>query len=401
MSNNVSLTEQDFSNISPVSLYSTLADFSTDSSPSPETSPISPVFTNPYALPTAVNDWPSWDDMACDNFSGSPPEDEPFDDAGRTNLASIPLRNASASPGVDPMQLCSNPSAAPAAFADDDVPFCCDGLDDTQARFMQQPQQQQQQPPSISTATTEAAPRRMPSYELTSPPAAAATSSARHPSRKCKSRSGSSGRVPLSSHSSPSPPPPPSPSRAAARRTHVAAAGPPKKTAHNMIEKRYRTNLNDKIKALRDAVPALRIMARKSHEAATSVAAVGTQRGRRSEDAEMTEFGGRFAGARVDEERAAAEEEEDEEDLRGLVPVHKLNKATILNKATEYIGILERQNQSLAKENAMLRGKVEGFNIYVMSGGGGGAAGGMWGGPYLESGPGGNLQMLPARNSLN
>jgi hypothetical protein len=29
--------------------------------------------------------------------------------------------------------------------------------------------------------------------------------------------------------------------------------GPPKKTAHNMIEKRYRTNLNDKIAALRDS----------------------------------------------------------------------------------------------------------------------------------------------------
>lgn len=33
---------------------------------------------------------------------------------------------------------------------------------------------------------------------------------------------------------------------------------PVKKTAHNMIEKRYRTNLNDKIAALRDSVPSLR-----------------------------------------------------------------------------------------------------------------------------------------------
>lgn len=36
----------------------------------------------------------------------------------------------------------------------------------------------------------------------------------------------------------------------------------PKKTAHNMIEKRYRTNLNDKIAALRDAVPSLRVAIR-------------------------------------------------------------------------------------------------------------------------------------------
>jgi hypothetical protein len=33
--------------------------------------------------------------------------------------------------------------------------------------------------------------------------------------------------------------------------------GPPKKTAHNMIEKRYRTNLNDKIAALRDSKSSL------------------------------------------------------------------------------------------------------------------------------------------------
>lgn len=38
---------------------------------------------------------------------------------------------------------------------------------------------------------------------------------------------------------------------------------PVKKTAHNMIEKRYRTNLNDKIAALRDSVPSLRMMDRK------------------------------------------------------------------------------------------------------------------------------------------
>jgi hypothetical protein len=57
---------------------------------------------------------------------------------------------------------------------------------------------------------------------------------------------------------------------------------PVKKTAHNMIEKRYRTNLNDKIAALRDSVPALRVVTRK----------------------------GGMEG----------------EDLQGLTPAHKLNK---------------------------------------------------------------------------
>jgi hypothetical protein len=67
---------------------------------------------------------------------------------------------------------------------------------------------------------------------------------------------------------------------------------PVKKTAHNMIEKRYRTNLNDKIAALRDSVPSLRIMTK-------------SQRGEDTAD--------------------------DREDLQGLTPAHKLNKATVCN----------------------------------------------------------------------
>lgn len=62
---------------------------------------------------------------------------------------------------------------------------------------------------------------------------------------------------------------------------------PVKKTAHNMIEKRYRTNLNDKIMALRDSVPSLRVM---------------TKNARGSDGS--TEV----------------------EDLEGLIPAHKLNK---------------------------------------------------------------------------
>ena len=65
---------------------------------------------------------------------------------------------------------------------------------------------------------------------------------------------------------------------------------PVKKTAHNMIEKRYRTNLNDKIAALRDSVPSLRIMSKSA----------------RGEDTTL-----------------------DREELHGLTPAHKLNKATV------------------------------------------------------------------------
>jgi hypothetical protein len=65
---------------------------------------------------------------------------------------------------------------------------------------------------------------------------------------------------------------------------------PVKKSAHNMIEKRYRTNLNDKIAALRDSVPSLRAV-------------------RKNAKGENNNEG--------------------KEDLHGLTPAHKLNKACL------------------------------------------------------------------------
>lgn len=78
------------------------------------------------------------------------------------------------------------------------------------------------------------------------------------------------------------------------------------KTSHNMIEKRYRTNINDKILALRDCVPSLRCVVN------------GTPR--------------------------------TSEELEGLTPASKLNKATVLTKATEYILHLQKRNDMLMKE---------------------------------------------------
>ncbi|KAF2502386.1 hypothetical protein BU16DRAFT_554447 [Lophium mytilinum] len=104
---------------------------------------------------------------------------------------------------------------------------------------------------------------------------------------------------------------------------------PIKKTAHNMIEKRYRTNLNDKIAALRDSVPSLRIMSRGN----------GT-----------------------------GEEEDDPEDLEGLTPAHKLNKATVLSKATEYIRHLEKRNKRLADELQACKARLDNMEKIAMSG---------------------------------
>ncbi|KAI0870287.1 helix-loop-helix DNA-binding domain-containing protein [Hypoxylon argillaceum] len=104
---------------------------------------------------------------------------------------------------------------------------------------------------------------------------------------------------------------------------------PVKKTAHNMIEKRYRTNLNDKIAALRDSVPSLRIMTKSA----------------RGEDTT-----------------------EDREELHGLTPAHKLNKATVLSKATEYIRHLEKRNSRLMDENAAMQQRIAAFEKLFMSG---------------------------------
>ncbi|KAL2756044.1 hypothetical protein ACRALDRAFT_1063980 [Sodiomyces alcalophilus JCM 7366] len=104
---------------------------------------------------------------------------------------------------------------------------------------------------------------------------------------------------------------------------------PVKKTAHNMIEKRYRTNLNDKIAALRDSVPSLRIMSKSA----------------RGEDTT-----------------------EDREELHGLTPAHKLNKATVLSKAAEYIRHLEKRNNRLRDENNAMHARIAAFEKLFMAG---------------------------------
>ncbi|KFH41601.1 Sterol regulatory element-binding protein-like protein [Hapsidospora chrysogenum ATCC 11550] len=122
----------------------------------------------------------------------------------------------------------------------------------------------------------------------------------------------------------------------------------PRKATHNMIEKRYRTNLNDKIAALRDAVPSLRVMVH-----------------RMGREAEGLDEGDLLAEA---------------ESLGGLAPAHKLNKATVLSKATEYIAHLERNNAVLRRENSHLKNRVAGLEMMVTGRGPGFVGdGGVWG----------------------
>ena len=98
---------------------------------------------------------------------------------------------------------------------------------------------------------------------------------------------------------------------------------PTKKNSHNLIEKRYRTNLNDKIAQLRDSVPSLRLPPKQTSVNAGQV------------DSDCSDEG---------EESSTAQ---------------KLNKATILTKATEYIQHLEKRNQRLEQENISLRNRLQ------------------------------------------
>ena len=99
-----------------------------------------------------------------------------------------------------------------------------------------------------------------------------------------------------------------------------------KKKSHNAVEKRYRTNLNDKITALRDSVPSLRRMSNTS-----------------TKDS-MTGLSGNAEDFQVP-----------------APPLPKLNKTTVLSKAIEYIQYLERCNRCLVEENSMLRNQRDGL----------------------------------------
>ncbi|ROV98717.1 hypothetical protein VMCG_06790 [Cytospora schulzeri] len=316
-----------------------VADLTTDSAPSPgSVSPVSPIFNGFASSFTTGDEWTSWDKIEhspeSDFFLKSELLDSP-------DLSSIPIM----SPALNPMDL-SNPGL------DEVVQFGREGVNDTRPLF-QSPQMTITMPPqqSITAATA-----KLPANSgLPTPPETSATQQKRYPTRpslKRKSSSDEDDSTPSSPRSSCSPPPPQRRHTAASPKdespSSIKPALGPKKTAHNMIEKRYRTNLNDKIAALRDSVPALRVMVHRL---------------------EHTEEDPNNAGNIMDEIKAEAGLEPDD-DLGGVTPAHKLNKATILSKATEYIAHLEQKNRTLAKENSALRNRVEGFEMLVMSRGG-------------------------------
>ena len=99
-----------------------------------------------------------------------------------------------------------------------------------------------------------------------------------------------------------------------------------KKVAHNAIERRYRNNINDRIRELKNVVPAL-------------------YKARIREKGEQDD----------DSSAESGDEGEDIEIVEGVEVAKKLNKATILKKATEYIHFLKNTNDTTEQENQILQ----------------------------------------------
>lgn len=91
------------------------------------------------------------------------------------------------------------------------------------------------------------------------------------------------------------------------------------RATHNIVEKKYRTNMNARIDELKNAVPTLR----------ASV-----------QDVSVTDA-----------------------ELDGLIPVLRVNKLNILEKATEYIKHLEAKNRALQSELNSIRAKLWQYNM--------------------------------------
>ncbi|KXH41555.1 helix-loop-helix DNA-binding domain-containing protein [Colletotrichum salicis] len=287
-----------------------MADFSADSAPS-RGSPVSPVFpTSSFQLPSGA-DWPAYFEKP----ALSPDLDVFYGESFGSPMSFLSPQNLTLSPSANPSDLMS-----------DAVAFGREGINDTQPLFQtldapaarphpQQPQQPTKSP-RLSRTTTSAPSSRL---EQSRPQQQQQQQQQHQTQQRTSPRTNdlkrkSSASSASSRSASPEPP---------ARRTKHAE---PSKNPHNMIEKRYRVNINEKIIALRDAVPSLRCVVQQTENP--------------------------HATAESDEAFDVVEE------LGGLMPARKLNKATILSKATEYISHLEKKNSQLWKENEELEKRL-------------------------------------------
>ncbi|KAK3372073.1 helix-loop-helix DNA-binding domain-containing protein [Podospora didyma] len=307
-----------------MSVFDSLDECGTDFSSESAGSPLS---TGSFGRP--VDEFQSWDMFENSPMSEAAFKVEPLD---APFLANLPPRNLSLSPAVNPMDLTIPPSSLGLSYGSGKI-----------NPMLQSPQVMMATVPTLlpiipSTASSTVQRRASEPHppKSSSEAESAAAAAKRYPSRSLKRKSSPTPEdAPRIKREQMSPPP------AVRQSSKAKEVNAPKKSTHNMIEKRYRTNLNDKISLLRDSVPSLRL---------------ATQR--------LTQSG-------YDE----SEEGLDDEGLGGLAPAPKLNKATILSKAVEYIAQLERRNRGLETEINAVRGRMEGLEMLLMNRS---SAGNMW-----------------------
>ncbi|KAI9278890.1 helix-loop-helix DNA-binding domain-containing protein [Phascolomyces articulosus] len=99
-----------------------------------------------------------------------------------------------------------------------------------------------------------------------------------------------------------------------------------KNKSHNAIERRYRNNINERIAELKAAVPALQHTKQPPPPSTNS----------------------------TNSNYVPEEDQDSEEYIDGVAVATKINKATIMRKATEYIVHLQNTNEQLNKENQIL-----------------------------------------------
>ncbi|KAK3901072.1 hypothetical protein C8A05DRAFT_16694 [Staphylotrichum tortipilum] len=346
---------QTYSDFSPV-LFDT-EDFATDFTSDSAASPLSPLSPLSPALSASSFGFPTTDAWTAWEAAELSPEPENLFGAPQT-FSPCPTSNPALTPAINPKDLAV--AVAVPAQVQVQVP-----------QYFQSPQvmmaavplpiQQQHMHTQMQLQPLAALPTTLPaSTPSTAIPSRTTTATKRYPSRGLKRKSSTDRSSPTSSSDNDDDEPPAkSPIPPAGRHPVKVKVEPkekeptpaPKKTAHNMIEKRYRTNLNDKITQLREAVPSLRLMAQRSQG--------------------ISPMSGAGATEGFDEEEEGQNGSSGNNNVGGA----KLNKATILSKATEYILQLERRNHGLETENSALRGRMEGLEMMLM--GGGGARAGM------------------------
>ena len=123
-------------------------------------------------------------------------------------------------------------------------------------------------------------------------------------------------------------------------------SGVSKAAAHNLIEKKYRSNLNDRMLALRDTIPRLRMMAEKAADDSES----------QEPSRKLNKVG--VSGA-----------------LRARCPITwgpsvltaQIGQAYILTEARDYIRYLQKRNEALADKEKDLEARVRAFQMLARS----------------------------------